>query len=92
MSALYWFCKEEVTYCKLNLLLELVESFGVEEVATFKTRSNRVLKELQLILGSQVKENLLKLIHKSPFFGILTTMLLILQISTTLSYIYQTLQ
>ena len=67
MSALYRLCKEEVTHCKQNSLLDLAESFAVEEVTTFKKTSNRVLEEL-LILDSQVKEDLLKRIRKSPFF------------------------
>ena len=71
MSALYWLCKEEVVYNKLNSLLELFESLWVEKVATFKNRSSRVPREL-LILGSQVRENLLKRIKKSLFAGILT--------------------
>ena len=60
MSALYWLCKEEVAHSKPNSLLELVESLGVEEVAHFKKRSSTALIEQLLILGSQVKENLLK--------------------------------
>ena len=56
---------------KLNSILELVECLGVEKVEHFKKRSSRVLRELFLILGSQVKENLLKRIKKSSFFGIL---------------------
>ena len=67
---------------QINLLLELAESFGVEKVATFKKRSNSVLKELLLILSSEVKEKLLKRIKKFPFFGILRTRLLILQTNT----------
>ena len=43
MSALYWLFKEEVAHSKLNSLLVLVESLGVEEVAHFKKRSSRVL-------------------------------------------------
>ena len=39
-------------------------------MAHFKKQSSRVLRELLLILGSQVKD-LLKRIKKSPFFGIL---------------------
>ena len=80
-SVLYWLCEEEVAHCKINSLLKLAESFGIVEMATFKKWSNRVLKELLLILGSQVKENLLKRIKRSSYFGILTTRLLILQIS-----------
>ena len=73
MSTLYWLYKEEVAHSKLNSLLGLLESLRVEEVATFnKKRSNRVLRGLLLILGSQVKENLLKRITQFPFFGILT--------------------
>ena len=72
-KALYWLYKEEVAHYKLNSLLELLESLWVEEVATFsKKRSSRVLGGLLLILGSQVKVNLLKRIKKFPFFGILT--------------------
>ena len=36
ISTLYWLCKEEVAHSKLNSLLELVESLGVEEVSHFK--------------------------------------------------------
>ena len=72
MSTFYWLCKDEVAHSKLNSLLELVESLGVEEVAHFKKQSSTVLRELLLILGSQVKENLLKRIKKSLFFDILT--------------------
>ena len=43
-----------------------------EEVAHSKLRSSRVLRGLLLILGSQVKQNLLKRIKQFPFFGILT--------------------
>ena len=46
MTALYWFCKQEVAHSKLNSLLELVESLGVEEVAQFRKRSSTVLREL----------------------------------------------
>ena len=41
-------------------------------MAHFKKRSSRVLRELLLILGIQVIENLLKYIERSPCFGILT--------------------
>ena len=63
-------------------LPKLAESFGVEEVVTFKKQWNWVLQELLLILGSQVKENLLKQIKTSPFSGIIKMRLAILQIST----------
>ena len=82
MSAFSSIFKKEVAYSKLNSLLKLAEYFGVEQVTTFKMRSNRVLKQLLLILGSQVKESLSKRIKKSPCFGIITARLLILQIST----------
>ena len=72
MSTFYWLCKDEVAHSKLNSLLELFESLGVEEVAHFKKQSSTVLRELLLILGNQVKENLLKRIKKSLFFDILT--------------------
>ena len=71
MSALHWLFKEEVAHSKLNSILELAECLGVEKVEHFKKRSSRVFRKLLLILRSQVKENLLKRIKKSPFFGIL---------------------
>ena len=70
MSALHWLFKEEVAHSKLNSILELAECLGVEKVEHFKKRSSRVFRKLFLILRSQVKENLLKRIKKSPFFGI----------------------
>ena len=48
---------QKVAHCKLNSLLNLDESFGVEEVATLrKWRSNRVLKKLLIILRLGKKE------------------------------------
>ena len=67
MSALNWLCKEEVTHNKLNSLLQLLESLWEEKVATFKKRPSRSLREL--LMGSQVKENLIKRIKKCPFFS-----------------------
>ena len=69
MSALYWLWKEEVAHSKLNSLLKLLESLWVEKVTIFKKLSRR---ELILILGSQVKQNLIKRIKKSALFGVLT--------------------
>ena len=60
ITALYWLCKQEVAHSKLNSLLELVESLGMEEVAQFRKRSSTILRELLLILGNQVKEDLLE--------------------------------
>ena len=71
LTSLYWLCKQEVAHRKLNSLLELLESLGVDEVAQFSMRSNTVLRELLLIIGNQVKEDLLEKIKRSPFFGIL---------------------
>ena len=72
MSALYWLWKEEVTHSKLNSLLKLLESIWVEKVTIFKKLSSRGLRELISILGSQVKQNLIKRIKKSALFGVLT--------------------
>ena len=35
ISALYWLCKEQLAHSKLNSLLELVKTSGVEEVVNF---------------------------------------------------------
>ena len=70
-QSLYWFCKNEVAHRKLNSLLELVESLGVEEVVHFSKRSSTVRK-LLILIDDQVKEDLLGKIKKSPFFGLLT--------------------
>ena len=71
-TSLYWLCKEEIAHSKLNSLLALVESLGVDDMSQFTKRSNTVLRELLLIIGNQVKEDLVKKIKTSPFFGILT--------------------
>ena len=71
-QSLYWLCKNEVAHSKLNSLLELVESLGVEEVVHFSKRSSTVLRKLLILIGDQVNEDLLGKIKKSPFFGLLT--------------------
>ena len=76
LTSLYWLCKQEVAHSKLNSLLELLESPGVDEVAQFSKRSSTVLRELLLIIGNQMKEDLLGKIKKSPFLVYLRRMLL----------------
>ena len=71
-TALYWLCKQEIAHSKLNSMLELFESLGVEEVSQFRKRSSRVLRELLLSIANQIKEDLLTKIKAFPFFGILT--------------------
>ena len=50
-TSLYWLCKQEVAHSKLNSLLELLESLGVDEVSQFSKRSNSVLHKLLQIIG-----------------------------------------
>ena len=67
LTSLYWLCKQEVAHSKLNSLLEL-ESLGVDEVAQFSKRSSTVLRELLLIIGNHLKEDLLEKNLKSLLF------------------------
>ena len=70
---LYWLCKQEIIHSKLNSLLEMLESLGVEEVKQLRKHSNTVLlKDLILAIGNQIEISFLNKIRKSPFFGILT--------------------
>ena len=64
-----------MAHSKLNSLLKLLGSLWVEKVTAFKKLSSRGLRELILILGSQVKQNVIKTIKKSAFFGVLTNKL-----------------
>ena len=68
LTSLYWLCKQEVAHSKLNSLRELLESLGMDEVAQFSKRSSTVLRELLVIIGNQVKEDLLQKIKKSLRF------------------------
>ena len=72
LTSLYWLCKQKVAHSKLNSLLELLESLGVDEVPQFSKGSSTVIRELLLIIGNQMKEDLLEKIKKVYFFGILT--------------------
>ena len=64
----------------------------VVEVAHFQKRSSRVLRELLLTMGSQINENSLKQILKSPqFLVFLQTRYRKFQFAK-FSYIYQILQ
>ena len=71
-TASYWPCKQEIAHSKLNSMLEMVESLGVDEVKRFRRRSSTVLRNLLLTIGNQIKIGLLDKIRKSQFFGILT--------------------
>ena len=50
----------------------MFESLGVDEVKKFRRRSSRVLRDLLLTIGNQIKVGLLDKIPKYQFFGILT--------------------
>ena len=65
-TALYWLCKQEIAHSKLNSLLEMFESLGVEEVKQFRKRSSTVLTDLLLIIGNQMKISLQDKIRKFP--------------------------
>ena len=69
-QSLYWLCKNEVAHSKLNSLLELVESLGVEEVVHFSKRSSTVLRKLLILIGDQVKEDLVGKDKKIPILWI----------------------
>ena len=56
---MYWLCKQEIAYSKLNSLLEMLESLGVEEVKQFRKTSSTVLIHLLLTIGNQIKIGLL---------------------------------
>ena len=71
-TASYWPCKQEIAQSKLNSMLEMVESLGVDEVKKFRRRSSTVLRDFLLTIGNQIKIGLLDKIRKSEFFGILT--------------------
>ena len=43
-TALYWLCKQKVAQSKLNSMLEMLESFGAEEVKQFRKHSSAVLR------------------------------------------------
>ena len=63
---LYWLCKQEIAHNKLNSMLEMLESLGVEEVKQFRKRSSTVFRDLLLTIGNQIKIGLLDKIRKSP--------------------------
>ena len=72
LYSIYWLCKEEVAHSKLNSMLELLEIIGLADIKDFTKRSNTVLKQLVLILGDQLTEDIIQEIKKSNVYGLLT--------------------
>ena len=53
-------------------MLKLLEIIGLVDIKDFTKRSNAVLKELVLILGDQLTEDIIWKIKKSNVYGLLT--------------------
>ena len=53
-TASYWPCKQEIAQSKLNSMLEMVESLGVDEVKKLRRRSSTVLRDFLLTIGNQI--------------------------------------
>ena len=58
--SLYWVAKEEFANCKFVCLLQLVEDLVVTDLKLFQHRSSGSVREMFLLLGKMIKENVFK--------------------------------
>jgi len=67
----YWLGKEEIANKKLLSLIELEKHIGVVEMAEFRNRSERSQREMRLLLGQLIKEQLIQRVKDVKWFSIL---------------------
>jgi len=67
---LYWVAKEELANCKFVRPLEVVEELGVSDIKLFQHRSSGSVREIFLLLGKIIKEQVVKRVLKSNCFGL----------------------
>ena len=70
--AAYWLAKQEVPNEKFNSLIAFIEKGGVEDMIFFQQRSRSSVREMFLILGETIRQELLGRLAKVNSYGILT--------------------
>lgn len=70
MSA-YWLAKEEIANRKFTSLLELEEILGVSEIKRFAHRSQGSQRELFLLLGQALKDEMLMKVKNADSYGLM---------------------
>lgn len=87
---IYLLSKEEIALSKLISLLFLFESFGLEDIKYFSTRSTFVVRNIAMELSEVIKSDLIKKTEKSEAFAVLTDEAMdisnILQVLTFIKY------
>lgn len=69
--SMYWIAKEELPNCKFNSLIKLLELVKLPDIEHFNHKSGGSVREMFLILGETVREQVLQKVGKANFFSIL---------------------
>ena len=67
----YWLAREEITNRKFTSLLELEEILGVPEIRRFDHRSQDSQRELFLLLGQALKDEIVKKVKNANSYGLM---------------------
>lgn len=70
--AAYWLAKEELPNIKLYALIGLLEKAGLEQMRYFAYRSKGIAREIFLILGEVIRDEVTAKVNEANCYGILT--------------------
>ena len=70
-KALCWITKEEVANLQSKSLLNLPEELGVKKIESFSTLSEKILREMIVLIGDTIKKKIVESIKQSKGFTIL---------------------
>ena len=69
--SMYWIAKEELPNCKFDRLIKLLKLLKLPDIEYFDHKSGGSVREMFLILGETVREQVLQKVGKANFFSIL---------------------
>lgn len=69
--SLYWIAKEELANCKFVRLIELLRLLKLPDIQYFDHKSAGSVRQMFLILGETIREQVLQKVGKANFFSIL---------------------
>ena len=89
--AIYYLIQEEISNTKLNSLLNLMESLGINHLKYFQHRSNPSIREMFLTLGKVMQDMVLEKVKKASVYGLLideaTDVSVVEQLDTFVKYV-----
>uniref|UniRef100_UPI00358E7E09 zinc finger protein 862-like isoform X1 n=1 Tax=Myxine glutinosa TaxID=7769 RepID=UPI00358E7E09 len=70
-QTIYWVAKEEISNRKFTQLLDLLEQVGLTDMKYFQHRSDGSVREMFLILGRTIKQQIIRKVQQAGSFGLL---------------------